>query len=92
MASNSLIESYAHVVYENKKVLGKLFFEKYFSSDQKTLVSKFLIFLKIQEFLKILIFQNIFFFQKRKKKIVEKFSSIEKYFSENFFSKLFLFS
>ena len=40
MESNSLLGSYIHVVYENKKIRKKNFFEKYFSTDQNFEVSK----------------------------------------------------
>ena len=35
MTSDSIIESYVHVVYENKKVLKKSFSKNIFSSDEK---------------------------------------------------------
>ena len=41
MASYILLESYIHVVYENKKNIKKNFFEKYFSDDENFEISKF---------------------------------------------------
>ena len=37
----SLLESYGHVVYENKKSFEKKFPEKYFSIDEKISVENF---------------------------------------------------
>ena len=41
MASNSLLESYVHVVYENKKFSRKTFLENIFSTDQNFPIKKF---------------------------------------------------
>ena len=41
MESSSLLGSYIHVVYENKKKVSKNVFEKYFSSEQKFRIFSF---------------------------------------------------
>ena len=79
----SLLDSYGFVVYGNKKSLKKKFSEKYFSSDEKISVENFWHFF----------FRPKIFDKKSVKNFRPKiFHHSKKYFSDNFFSKLFLFS
>ena len=81
----SLLDNYGYVVYENKKKFWKKKFSgKYFPSDEKFSTKKNCHFLRISIFSKMSdfqIFYRIF--------LVENFSSLEKYFSANFFFELF---
>ena len=70
-----------------KKVFEKKFSAKYFSSDEKNSVENFDVLFSKSGFL-----ENVRFSKNHRIFYDDFFSSLEKYFSENFFSKLFLFS
>ena len=80
----SLLNSYGDVVYENKKVFGKKFPEKYFSNDEKISTENFDTFFENQHFH----FREIL----RSSKIFENQKNVRKYFWSDFFFQNFFFS
>ena len=50
MVANNLLESYVHVINENKKIKSKNILQKYFSTDPNFQISKILIFRKFVDF------------------------------------------